>query len=115
MNSQTNSEQSEELHGFDWPLAYEAETLLRRFIRSFLEHNEVATRLARDLRQRTGTDFYEWVDHFCLDTEHAEELQAVGLIQEAVETPTGTEVRYHPRAMMPRILLKRGALATADF
>jgi hypothetical protein len=108
MNSQTNSEELEELRDFDWPLAYEAETLLRGFIRSFLEHNEVAARLARDLRQRTGTDFYEWVDHFSLDTEHAEELQAVGLIQEAVETPTGTEVRYHPRAMMPRILLKRG-------
>ena len=105
MNSQTNSE---ELHEFDWPLAYEAEELLRRFIRSFLEHNEVASRLARDLRQRTGTDFYEWVDHFSLDTEHAEELQAVGLIRETVEAPTGTEVYYHPRAMMPRILLKRG-------
>ena len=104
MNSQTNSE---ELHEFDWPLAYEAEKLLRRFIRSFLEHNEVASRLARDLRQRTGTDFYEWVDHFSLDTEHAEELQAVGLIREAVEAPTGTEVYYHPRAMMPRIHRKQ--------
>jgi hypothetical protein len=105
MNSHPNSE---ELHEFDWPLAYEAETLLRRFIRSFLEHNEVANRLARDLRQRTGTDFYEWVDHFSLDTTHAEELRAVGLIRETVEAPTGTEVYYHPRAMMPRILLKRG-------
>jgi hypothetical protein len=105
MNSHPNSE---ELHEFDWPLAYEAETLLRRFIRSFLEHNEIANRLARDLRQRTGTDFYEWVDHFSLDTTHAEELRAVGLIRETVEAPTGTEVYYHPRAMMPRILLKRG-------
>jgi hypothetical protein len=105
MSSPTNSE---ELHEFDWPLAYEAETLLRRFIHSFLDHNEVATRLARDLRQRTGTDFFEWVDHFSLDTEHAEELQAVGLTREAVEAPSGTEVYYHPRAMMPRILLKRG-------
>ena len=75
MNSQTNSE---ELHEFDWPLAYEAEKLLRRFIRSFLEHNEVASQLARDLRQRTGTDFYEWVDHFSLETEHAEEARGEG-------------------------------------
>src|ERR1700726_1767210 len=102
MNSQTNSE---ELHDFDWPLAYEAETLLRGFIRSFLEHNEVASQLARDLRQRTGTDFYEWVDHFSLETGHAGEFQAVGRIRESVEAPAETEVYYHPRAMMPRILL----------
>ena len=97
---------SEEPEEFDWPLAYEAEKLLRRFILSFLEHNQVASRLALEMLHRTGTDFYEWVDHFTLDVEHAEELRAVGLVRETVEAPATTEVYYHPRAMMPRVLLQ---------
>jgi len=105
MNSNIDSEEPIE---FDWPLAYEAENLLRRFVRSFLEQNEVARRLAGEMQDRTGTDFYEWVDHFSLDAEQAEELRDVGLVQEAVEAPNNTEVYYHPRAMMPRILLKSG-------
>jgi hypothetical protein len=105
MNSQIDSLEQNE---FDWPLAYEAEKLLRQFIRLFLEQNEVATRLAGEMQQRTGTDFYEWVDHFTLSTEHAEELRAVGLVREEVEAPANTEVYYHPRAMMPRVLLRSG-------
>ena len=89
MNSQKNSEKPPD---FNWPLAYEAEELLRRFIRAFLDHNEVANRLAADMGDRTGTDFYEWVDHFSLDLEHADALRAVGLTREAVETPADTEV-----------------------
>src|ERR1700735_4443283 len=102
MNSQIDSV---ERNDFDWPLAYEAEKMLRDFILSFLEQNEVATRLAGEMQQRTGTDFYEWVDHFTLSNKHAEELRAVGLVREAVDAPANTEVYYHPRAMMPRVLL----------
>jgi hypothetical protein len=102
MNSQIDSLAQND---FDWPLAYEAEKLLRHFVRLFLEQNEVATRLAGEMQQRTGTDFYEWVDHFTLSSEHAEELRSVGLVREAVEAPANTEVYYHPRAMMPRVLL----------
>jgi hypothetical protein len=104
MNSQKNSE---EPNDFNWPLAYEAEKLLRRYIGSFLDQNEVAKRLAGEMGDRTGTDFYEWVDHFSLNVEHAEELRAVGLVREVVETPADTESYYHPRAMMPRVLLER--------
>jgi hypothetical protein len=99
---------TEKLHQFDWPLAYEAESLLRRFVLSFLEHNQFASRLAAEMQHRTGTDFYEWVDHFTLDAEHAEELRAVGLVSEKVEVPAQAEVYFHPRAMMPRILVKPG-------
>ncbi len=105
MNSQKNSEKPRD---FNWPLAYEAEELLRRFIRAFLDHNEVANRLAAEMEDRTGTDFYEWVDHFSLDLEHADALRAVGLTRETVEAPTDTEAYYHPRAMMPRVLLRAG-------
>jgi hypothetical protein len=41
MNSQTDAA---ELNKFNWPLAYEAERLLRKFILSFLEHNRFALR-----------------------------------------------------------------------
>ena len=99
---------TEKIHAFDWPLAYEAESLLRRFVLSFLQHNQLASRLAAEMRHRTGTDFYEWVDHFTLDAEHAEELRAVGMVSEKVEAPANTEVYYHPSAMMPRVLLKPG-------
>jgi hypothetical protein len=110
MNSQIDPEN---LHEFDWPLAYEAEGVLRRFILSFLEHNQFASRLAGEMRYRAATDFYEWVDHFTLNPEHAEELQAVGLVRETVEAPANTEVYYHPRAMMPRVLLKSGGSSSA--
>jgi hypothetical protein len=110
MNSQIDSQ---ELHEFDWPLAYEAEKLLRRFILSFLERNRFASRLAGEMQHRTGTDFYEWVDHFTLDAKHAEELRAVGLVRETVEAPANTEVYYHPRAIMPRVLLQSGGSSGA--
>src|ERR1700737_250049 len=105
MNPQIDSGR---LHEFDWPLAYEAESLLRRFVHSFLEHNQFASRLAAEMRHRTGTDFYEWVDHFTLDAEHAEELRAVGLGSEKVARPAQAEVYFHPSAMMPRILVNPG-------
>jgi hypothetical protein len=93
---------------FDWPLAYEAERLLRRFIDAFLERNSFARRLAERMRDETGTDFYEWVDHLVLTSEHAAELDAVGLVLDKVHAPFSTVVLHHPRAMMPRVVLRLG-------
>lgn len=94
---------------FDWPLAYEAEQLLRRHVDAFLAHHAFARRLAERMRDETGTDFYEWVDHLVLPPEHAAALRAVGLTEEKVPAPPGTTVFHHPRAMMPRVLLRAGA------
>jgi len=94
---------------FDWPLAYEAESLLRRFIEAFLSKNSFAKTLAQRMKDESGTDFYEWVDHFTLAPEHAGELQDVRLVREDVESPAGTEVYYHPKAMMPRVLIQKEA------
>jgi len=90
---------------FDWPLAYEAEQLLGRHVEAFLLRNGFARRLAGRMRDETGTDFYEWVDHLVLAPGHAAELRAVGLVEEAVAAPKGVTVFQHPRAMMPRVLL----------
>ncbi len=51
---------------FDWPLAYEAEQFLRRHVRAFLDRNSFARRLMADMRDQTGTDFFEWIDHLVL-------------------------------------------------
>ena len=94
---------------FDWPLAYEAEQLLGRYIAAFLERNSFARRLAERMRDETGTEFYEWVDHLVLPSEHAAELDAVGMVVEKVHAPLSTIVLYHPKAMMPRVLLRLGS------
>ena len=93
---------------FDWPLAYDAEKLLGRFIEAFLLRNGTARRLAERMRDETGTEFYEWVDHFVLSPEHVSELRAVGLEEEKVAAPAGVTAFHHPRAMMPRVLVRAG-------
>jgi hypothetical protein len=91
---------------FDWPLCYEAERLVTAFIESFLSRHSAARVLATRMREETGTDFYEWVDHVVLSPDHAKVLGAAGFVREKVEAPRGTTVLWHPRAMMPRVLLR---------
>ena len=93
---------------FDWPLAYEAEHLLGRWVETFLRHNGFARGLAARMREETGTDFYEWVDHLVMGPEHAAELSAAGLVEEPAGGPAGVTVLHHPKAMMPRVLLRAG-------
>jgi hypothetical protein len=91
---------------FDWPLAYQAESLVRDFISAFLRKNSAAETLAKEMSEKTGTDFLEWVDHFTLAFEHEEELRDAGFIDERVRAEAGQKVLYHPRAMLPRVLLQ---------
>ena len=93
---------------FNWPLAYEAEAWCRRRIEAFLARNAAARRLAADMAARTGTDFYEWVDHFTAEPGDAAELATLGLQPESVPAPDGRSIWHHPRAMMPRIALVPG-------
>lgn len=93
---------------YDWPLAYEAEAWLGRRIEVFLTRNLSAAGLAGRMRAETGTDFYEWVDHLVLESGCEAELRAVGLVEEEADAPAGIAVWHHPRAMMPRVLLRAG-------
>jgi hypothetical protein len=102
MNTETAIASS---NAFDWPLAYSGEAVLRRFIASFLERTRFANQLARRMRVETGTDFYEWVDHFTAGPDAVDELLSIGLVPEQVDTPLGANAYYHPRAMMPRVLV----------
>ncbi len=94
---------------FDWPLAYEAEQLLRRRVEAFLDSSTLARRLAQRMREETGTDFFEWIDHLVLAPTEEPALRQAGFLRDArVETPDGERVYAHPRATLPRLMLHRG-------
>ena len=90
---------------FDWPLAYAAEQLVGGYLEAFLLRNAFARRLAGRMRDETGTDFFEWVDHLVLAPDQETALRAAGFTGENAETGEDTRVFWHPRAMMPRVLL----------
>src|SRR5258707_6973963 len=94
---------------FDWPLAHEAEDFLRQRTGEFLESNSFACDLAKRMRDETGTDFFEWIDHLVLAMDNEEGLRKVGFVRdERAETPKGEPVYEHPRATLPRVLLRPG-------
>jgi len=98
------------IESFDWPLATDAEALLRRHIAEFLSQNSFARRLADRMRDESATDFFEWCDHLVLGPEEEKSLIANGFLRdEGAETPNGETVFEHPRTTLPRILMRRNA------
>jgi len=92
---------------FDWPLAYDAEQLLRRYIDSFLQRNSFARGLAKRMRDETATDFFEWIDHLALPRSEEEALRLAGFVKdERTATPDGAALYEHPRATLPRVILR---------
>jgi hypothetical protein len=105
---ETARERNAQKDQFDWPLAFEAENLIRKRIETFFDHNSFARHLAERMRRETGTDFFEWVDHLVLPAEEESALARVGLTREKVETGNEEMVFDHARATLPRILLEKG-------
>jgi len=109
MNSNANnspaSDATSEGNTYDWPLAYEAEHLLYQYIEAFLLRHRCARNLADRMRDESGTEFYEWVDHLTMSPDHRDELVTAGMTVEEIETPGGVTVLHHPKAMMPRVFL----------
>jgi hypothetical protein len=92
---------------FDWPLAYEAEKLVNQRVETFLKLKGFARRLSERMRLETGTDFFEWIDHLVLAPEDEKPLRNAGFITETgAETPNGETVLHHPRATLPRVLIR---------
>lgn len=61
------------------------------------------------MREETGTDFFEWVDHVVLPLNEEQNLREAGFaIDELVETPKGESAYEYPRATLPRVLVRRG-------
>jgi len=94
---------------FDWPLANEAEALLRDYIDKFLAQNSFARQLAVRMREETGTDFFEWVDHLVLSPSDEKDFVKAGFVRDAnAKTPDGESVFEHPHATLPRVMLRAG-------
>ena len=94
---------------FDWPLANEAEQFLRDRATAFLEANAFARRLADRMREETGTDFFEWIDHLVLSPSDEKGLLEAGFVRDPhAQTPNGEAVYEHPRATLPRVLIRPG-------
>jgi hypothetical protein len=94
---------------FDWPLANDAEALLRRYVATFLAQNRFAGQLADRMRDETGTDFFEWVDHLILSPSEKDALLDAGFVlDQDAEPPDGEEVYENPRATLPRVMLRAG-------
>lgn len=93
---------------YDWPLCYEAEKLVSRFVEAFFERNTFASSLARRMRDETGTDFFEWIDHLVVADVHRHDFEGTGYRVEDVEAPAGITVLHHPKAMLPRVLVGSG-------
>ena len=92
---------------FDWPLASDAEKFLRGSLEVFLEQNTFAGELSRRMEVETATDFFEWIDHFVLPVDEEPKLRAAGFTSDkTADTPGGELVFEHPRATLPRILLR---------
>jgi len=92
---------------FDWPLAYEAEALIRARLDAFLARNHFAARLADRMRVDTGTDFFEWVDHLVVSPDDETAFCAAGFVRDAhAGMPRGEVVLEHPRATLPRVWLR---------
>ena len=94
---------------FDWPLANDAETLLRRYLATFLAQNSFARNLSNRMRNETGTDFFEWVDHIVVSPSETNALLEAGFVLDnESETPDGEDVYENPRATLPRVMLRAG-------
>ena len=93
---------------FDWPVCYQAETLLVDRCAEFLERNGFAHELARRMREETGTLFFDWVDYMSFPAEAEATLRTAGF----TEDPRGEAFEdglalHHPEAMLPHVILTK--------
>jgi len=95
---------------FDWPLCYEAENLVLRYIEAFLSQHTFANTLRSRMRDETGTLFIDWVDHLIMSSAVESELRKVGYQHEhGADTMGAQRAFWHPEAMLPRVLLDADA------
>ena len=64
------------------------------------------------MHDETGTEFFEWTDHFVVSQNHERALREAGFVTEAADAPVHVTVLAHPHAMLPRVLVSlKGAPA----
>jgi hypothetical protein len=95
---------------FDWPLAFQAEQLVRNHISDFLSKNSFARTLADRMSGESGTDFFEWVDHLIVSPCAESDLRKAGFVLDQEHTgPGGEKVYEYVQATLPRILVSKSA------
>ena len=83
-------------------------TCWRQHVAAFLDCNAFASHLAQRIRDETGTDFFEWIDHIVLPEEAEAALRATGFVPKKVEKSNNELVLERPRATLPGVLIEKG-------
>lgn len=99
-------------HPFDWKRFPEAEALLNRLFKSFLEQHAFAESLARRMAAETSTRFEDWVDHLVLSARDplVESLEAVGYRRDILTAyGVGGLVFEHDGGLFPRLVVVPGS------
>lgn len=105
----SNAIQPERERQFDWPLCYEAERLVLRFLDESCARNRFAATLAHRMRDETGTLLMDWVDHLVVPSGHEEALVRAGYVEEPrSKAEPDLWTHRHPRAMLPAIRIFTG-------
>lgn len=100
---------------FDWPLCYEAESLILGQLEAFTARCEFTRRLAKRMQEETGTLLLDWVDHLvCPDIDPAKLREAGFACDQNLEAPGGLVTWQHPEAMLPSVLTVASRNGTAS-
>lgn len=91
---------------FDWPLCYEAETLIWDRLNAFLARNTFAQTLASRMTDETGTLLLDWTDHVVLDPSAESALRHAGFADDSTaQISKPRKVLSHPEAMLPVVVI----------
>ncbi len=91
---------------FDWPVCHAAEEILLHHLDAFLARNSFARELAGRMRDETGTQLLDWVDHLVLPASDESALRDAGFVEDPLgETADNRPALHHPEALLPRVVL----------
>ncbi len=91
---------------FDWQCQPEAQKWLYSLLEDFKAKNIAIAHLEEQLRTKTSTRLFDWIDHFTIDASASveQELERVGFVQQI--TMPSYRVFSHPGAQFPAVLVR---------
>ena len=99
-----------DLKAFHWTPQPQARKLLDGMVGEFLARTPDAVNLALQLRNETGTRFFDWIDHLVLpdSPERQRELLAAGYLPRPA--PGAPRCFGHEEGIFPRVVLEKSPL-----
>ncbi|MDX1564335.1 MAG: hypothetical protein R3236_02965 [Phycisphaeraceae bacterium] len=93
---------------FIWPQCPEADRFVRDRVEAFCRRDAFAGGLAEEMRARTSTCFFDWVDHLILADESVDraELKSIGYRSREASAGSETRLWVHPHAQLPSLCLE---------